>query len=110
MLDGIKKIEKAGKDLIVKTVTNLADLNNDGVVDEKDLKIATDSIKSAAHKTASATSEVIKDASKSEIVKEAAAGALVGGAIAAVVPVVGVPAGAVVGAVLGAKKAFSDKK
>ena len=80
-----------GQRSAVTVATTLFDQNDDGKVDQQDLKILTE-------KTARLTKKVAVEVGSSETVKRTATAAAIGAVIAVPVPVVGPVAGAVVGA------------
>jgi len=93
-----------------KTIaTSALDQDGDGDFDQDDIKILTEKGVKAGKAVADKSTELIKDAVKSTLVKDVAAGAAVGAAVAIPVPVIGPAAGSVIGAGLGAYKNLTGK-
>lgn len=109
MLDKLKGLAEKAKDAVSSAVTAVGDLNGDGVVDEKDARIAADWARKTASTVADEAGRLGKEAVRSDLAKDAAAGAAIGAVVAVPLPVVGPIAGAAVGAGLGVYKNLTQK-
>ena len=96
-----QRILAATKSAGKKAALLAGDLNDDGLVDQEDARIAAGKARGAASKVAKGAGKLAKAAAKHDMVKDAAAGAAIGAAVGIPVPVVGPVAGAAVGAIAG---------
>ena len=93
----VKAALKSAADTAVKISETVSDLNDDGVVDEKDAAIArarAGELVDSGKKFVAGTWEYVKD---SQLAKESAVGAVALGTVAAMLPVVSVPVGIAAG-------------
>lgn len=104
LAEDAKREETSSSNIWGKLARQIGDLNGDGKIDEKDLKIAAKKTKQLASSVAGEAAKFGKEVLKSELVKDAAAGAAVGAVVAIPVPIVGPATGAIVGAGLGVYK------
>ena len=110
--DAAKALSEA-KDSVVKisktVATSSLDQNDDGKLDQSDVKLLTKKGIKISKEAAEKSGEIIKEVSKSSLVKDVVAGAAVGAAIGIPLPFIGPVAGSVVGAGLGIYKNITGK-
>lgn len=86
---------------VATVATTALDQNGDGIFDQEDIKLLTQSSLAATKAVATEMGGLAKEVVSSELVKDAASAAAVGAAIAIPVPLIGPTAGAVIGGVIG---------
>ncbi len=110
--DAAKALSEA-KDSVVKTTktaaTSALDQNDDGKLDQTDVKILTEKGIVISKEAVEKSGEIIKEVSQSSLAKDVVAGAAVGAAIGIPLPFIGPLAGSVVGAGLGIYKNITGK-
>ena len=109
MLEKLKQVGNAAKDVVTKTAIHLGDLNGDGKVDEEDARIASEWAKKQAVALGNEAARIGKEVARSELGKDVTTGAVVGAAIAIPIPVIGPVAGAAIGATFGAYRNLTGK-
>jgi len=109
MLEKLKQVGNAAKDVVTKTAIHLGDLNGDGKVDEEDARIASEWAKQQAVALGNEAARIGKEVARSELGKDVTTGAVVGAAIAIPIPVIGPVAGAAIGATIGAYRNLTGK-
>ena len=109
MLEKLKQVGNAAKDVVTKTAIHLGDLNGDGKVDEEDARIASEWAKKQAVALGNEAARIGKEVARSELGKDVTTGAVVGAAIAIPIPVIGPVAGAAIGATIGAYRNLTGK-
>lgn len=109
MLEKLKQVGNAAKDVVTKTAIHLGDLNGDGKVDEEDARIASEWAKKQAVALGNEAARIGKEVARSDLGKDVTTGAVVGAAIAIPIPVIGPVAGAAIGATFGAYRNLTGK-
>ena len=109
MLEKLKQVGNAAKDVVTKTAIRFGDLNGDGKVDEEDARIASEWAKKQAVALGNEAARIGKEAARSDLGKDVTTGAVVGAAIAIPIPVIGPVAGAAIGATIGAYRNLTGK-